>query len=85
MSKFKTSYSINWEEQFAWLKKAKNLKVHCVLFVIKSLELMEVDWHRLDLIRNQKVTRRINRQILIREHSSLLTKEVLVFSQESFR
>ena len=66
------------------LESSKNLRMHCVLFAIKSLELMEVDWRRLDLIKNRKVTRRKNRQTLIKEHLSLVTKKVLVFPQESF-
>ena len=55
--------------------RLKNLAVHCELFLIKSLELMEVDWHRLDLIKNGKVTRKKNPQTLIREHSLLVTRE----------
>ena len=58
--------------------------MHCVLPVIKSLELMEVKRHKLDLIKNRIVTRRKNCKTLIREHSSLVTREVLVFLQENF-
>ena len=41
MSKCKT-YSIKWEEQFGWLKKAKSQTVQYADYVIKRLELMEV-------------------------------------------
>lgn len=85
MSKFKTSYSINWEEQIAWVKKAKEPdSALCTIckkfFKIDGSGLAQVK----DLIKNRKVTRRKNRQTLIRENSLLVTREVLVLPQESF-
>ena len=38
---------------------------------------MEVDWNRIDLIKNQK-----DRQTLIREHSSLVTGRLLPTTEE---
>ena len=66
------------------LESSKNLRMHCVLFAIKSLELREVDWRRLDLIKNRKVTRRKNRQTLIKEHLSLVTKKCWFFHRKAF-
>ena len=54
---------------FHGLKRLRNLRLLCVLFVIQSLELMQVVWHRLDFtMRKSQVTSRKNYQILIREH-----------------
>ena len=50
----------------------RHVTVHCVLFVIRSLELMKVDCHRLDFIKNRKVPLQVHMMILkdLKQHST---------------